>query len=160
MLEVNGNIFDLNSWTHKPTTPEIALCVTTNGVVKANGRAVMGAGMAKAFTLVYPQLPIILGQKLVHSGNKVHYLLTDGNVHIISFPTKHHWRDSSNLALIVNSARTLAELATLRPYCTFIVTRPGCGLGGLSWSVVKNSIGSVLPDRCWVIERSSRDPNL
>ena len=78
MLEITGNIFDPNSWSCKPTTPEIALCVTTNGEIKANGQAVMGAGMAKAFTFTYPQLPTILGQKLVHCGNRVHYLLTDG----------------------------------------------------------------------------------
>ncbi|MGL5836842.1 MAG: hypothetical protein ACRC1Z_26970 [Waterburya sp.] len=152
MLEITGNIFDLNSWSRKPTTPKIALCVTTNGVVKADGQAVMGAGMAKAFTMIYPQLPMVLGQKLAHSGNRVHYLLTDSNVHILSFPTKHHWRDSSDLALIENSARSMAELATLKPHCTFILTRPGCGLGRLSWSVVRNLIAPILPDNCWVIE--------
>lgn len=151
MLEITGNIFDLNSWSHKPMTPEIALCVTTNGVVKANGQAVMGAGMAKAFAMIYPQLPAILGQKLAHSGNQVHYLLTDGDVHIMSFPTKHHWRDSSDLALIENSARTLAKLAVIRPECTFVLTEPGCGLGGLSWSVVRSSIATILPDNCWVV---------
>ena len=52
MLEITGNIFDPDSWTHKPTTPEIALCVTTNGVVKANGRAVMGAGRKRSFPVV------------------------------------------------------------------------------------------------------------
>ncbi|NJK57474.1 MAG: hypothetical protein HC939_16435 [Pleurocapsa sp. SU_5_0] len=149
MLEITGNIFDQNSWSRKPITPEIALCVTTNGVVKASGQAVMGAGMAKDFTLVYPQLPVILGQKLACCGNQVHYLLTDDNVHILSFPTKHHWRDSSNLALIENSAKTLAELAVIRPDCTFVLTEPGCGLGGLSWSVVRNSIATILPDNCW-----------
>ena len=157
MLEITGNIFDFNSWSHKPITFEIALCVTTNGVVKANAQAVMGAGMAKAFTLAYPQLPTILGQKLAHSGNLVHYLLTVGNLHILSFPTKHHWRDSSDLSLIVNSAKTLAEIARARPFCTFIITRPGCGLGCLSWSVVRNSIASILPNNCWVIERYPSD---
>ena len=47
MLEITGNIFARDSWSHKPITPEIALCVTTNGVVKASGQAVMGAGLAK-----------------------------------------------------------------------------------------------------------------
>ena len=155
MLEITGNIFDPDSWSCKPTTPKIALCVTTNGEIKANGQAVMGAGMSKAFTLIYPQLPVILGQRLSGSGNQVHYLLTDGNVHILSFPTKHHWRDSSDLALIENSARTLAELAILKPYCTFILTRPGSGLGCLSWSTVRNLIATILPNNCWVIDRSS-----
>ena len=151
MLEITGNIFDQNSWSRKPITPEIALCVTTNGVIKANGQAVMGAGMAKAFAMIYPQLPAILGQKLAHSGNQVHYLLTDGDVHIMSFPTKHHWRDFSDLSLIKNSAQTLAKLAVIRPECTFVLTEPGCGLGGLSWSVVRNSIATILPDNCWVV---------
>ncbi|PSB05871.1 hypothetical protein C7B62_24255 [Pleurocapsa sp. CCALA 161] len=153
MIEITGNIFDLNSWSHKPTTPEIALCIATNEVIKkANAQAVMGAGIAKAFALVYPQLPTILGRKLARSGNRVHYLLTVGNLHILSFPTKHHWRDSSDLSLIVNSAKTLAEIARVRSSCTFVVTRPGCGLGYLPWSVVRNSIAPILPDRCWVIE--------
>ena len=52
MLEIIGNIFDLNSWSCKPTIPEIALCVTTNGVVKANGQAVMGAGRKRSFPVV------------------------------------------------------------------------------------------------------------
>ena len=82
MLEITGNIFDLNSWSHKLTTPEVALCVTTNEVVKANGQAVMGAGMAKAFALIYPQLPVILGQRLAYWDNRVHYLLTDGDVYM------------------------------------------------------------------------------
>ena len=156
MLEITGNIFDPDSWSYKPTTPEIALCVTTNGVVKANGRAVMGAGMAKAFAELYPQLPIILGQKLVHSGNQVHYLLTVSNTtHILSFPTKHHWRDSSDLSLILNSAKTLAEIADLKLYCTFVVTRPGCGLGGLSWLVVRDAISPILPNNCWVINKDA-----
>ena len=154
MLEITGNIFDQNSWSCKPTTLEIALCITTNGEIKANGQAVMGAGIAKVFALVYPQLPVILGQKLACYGNRVHYLLTDGNVYILSFPTKHHWRGSSSLSLIENSAETLAELAILKPYCTFILTRPGCGLGRLSWSVVRNSIAPILPDNCWVIDRN------
>ena len=113
----------------------------------------MGAGIAKAFMLVYPQLPVVLGRKLAHSGNQVHYLLTDGNVHILSFPTKHHWQGSSNLSLIKNSARTLAELAVIRPDCTFVLTRPGCGLGGLSWLMVRDAISPILPDDCWVINK-------
>ena len=110
--------------------------------------------LIQVFALVYPQLPVILGQKLACYGNRVHYLLTDGNVYILSFPTKHHWRGSSSLSLIENSAETLAELAILKPYCTFILTRPGCGLGHLSWSVVKNSIAIILPDNCWVVDRN------
>ena len=52
MLEITGNIFARDSWSRKPITPEIALCVTTNGVVKASGQAVMGAGRKRSFPVV------------------------------------------------------------------------------------------------------------
>ncbi len=152
MIEITGNIFDSASWSHQPNTPKIALGVTTNGIVKSNGLAVMGAGVAKAFARRYPQLPAILGRKLIESGNQVHHLLNLGNIDIFSFPTKHHWRVPADLGLIVTSARTLAILATSRPDCIFVLTKPGCGLGGLSWSEVKDAISPILPDNCWIID--------
>ena len=168
MLEITGNIFNRQSWSCQPLTQEIALCITTNGIVRANGIAVMGAGVAKACRDRFPQTPVILGQpfpalqrrglrltafrgqKLALFGNQVHYLLTHNKTHILSFPTKHDWRHPSDMNSIVASARTLAELASLRPSCTFILTCPGCGCGGLSWSSVKDTI-SFLPDNCWII---------
>ena len=152
MLEVTGDIFNLSSWSYQPRTSQIAICIPTNGIVKANGRAVMGAGVAKAGSERYPQTPVILGDFLNQSGNQIYHLLTDGNVHLLSFPTKHHWRDPSDLALIINSARTLAEIACFTPDCTFVLTRPGCGCGGLSWFLVKDAIASLLPDNCWIID--------
>ena len=151
MLEITGNIFDLNSWSRKPTTKHIALCITTNSIVKNNGTATMGAGVALEFAKTYPQLPHLLGQKLRENGNRVYYLMSDRNTHIFSFPTKHHWKDASDLSLIENSAKNLARLALIKPYCTFVLTRPGCGLGRLSWSKVRPLL--VLPDNCWIIER-------
>ncbi|MBW4536338.1 MAG: hypothetical protein KME09_20590 [Pleurocapsa minor HA4230-MV1] len=151
MLEITGNIFDRQSWSCQPFTQEVALCITTNGNVRANGMAVMGAGVAKACRDRFPQTPVILGQKLALIGNQVHYLLTHDKTHLLSFPTKHDWRHPSDMNLIVASARTLAELASFRPDCTFVLTRPGCGCGGLSWLSVKNTI-SFLPDNCWIIE--------
>jgi hypothetical protein len=151
MLEITGNIFNRQSWSCQPLTQEVALCVTTNGNVRANGMAVMGAGVAKVCRDRFPQTPVILGQKLALIGNQVHYLLTHNKTHIFSFPTKHDWRHPSDMNLIVASARTLAELANLRPDCTFVLTRPGCGCGGLSWLSVKDTI-SFLPDNCWIIE--------
>ncbi len=136
MIKITGSIFNSASWSHQPNTPKIALGITTNGIVKSNGLAVMGAGVAKAFAQCYPQLPSILGQKLIESGNQVHHLLSLSNIDIFSFPTKHHWRERSDLTLIITSAQT----------------KPGCGLGGLSWSEVKNAISPILPDNCWIID--------
>lgn len=135
-----------------PHTPHLCLCVTTNGIVKTDGRAVMGAGVAKAFAGRYPILPAVLGSKLLAHGNQVHYLGTFDGVSILSFPTKHHWRSSSDLALISSSAQVLAETARVRPEYTFVVTPPGCGLGGLSWNMVRHLV-EQMPDNCWVIDR-------
>ena len=112
----------------------------------------MGAGIAKAFAQRYLELPSILGYKLIESGNRVHYLMSLNNIDIFSFPTKHHWRERSDLTLITTSARTLAILAASRPDCTFVLTKPGCGNGGLSWSEVKDAISPILPDNCWIID--------
>ena len=79
-------------------------------------------------------------------------LLSLSNIDIFSFPTKHHWRERSDLTLIITSAQTLRKIALTKPDCTFVVTKPGCGLGGLSWSEVKNAISPILPDNCWIID--------
>lgn len=152
MLEITGDILNPSSWSCQPTTSQIAICIPTNGIVKANGHAVMGAGIAKICAVRYPEAPAILGNCLNQSGNQICYILTDGNVHLLSFPTKHHWRDPSDLALIVNSARTLAEIARVTADCTFVLARPGCGCGGLSWFTVKDAIAFLLPDNCWIID--------
>jgi len=61
MLEITGNIFDRQSWSCQPLTQEVALCITTNGNVRANGMAVMGARVAKACRDRFPQTPAIIG---------------------------------------------------------------------------------------------------
>jgi len=49
MLELRGNynIFEL------PQNPSEAMCITTNGIVKKDGKAVMGAGIAKQANSFY-----------------------------------------------------------------------------------------------------------
>lgn len=151
MLYITGNIFDISSWSYQPNTPAIALGITTNGMVKTNGHAVMGAGVAKGFVQRYPQLPVILGHRLLEGGNQVHYLLAQGNTYLFSFPTKHHWHEPSDLTLIVNSATTLANWAKRSNQCTFVLPTPGCGLGGLDWNMVTQAIAPLLPDNCWIV---------
>ena len=81
MLEITGDILNPSSWSCQPTTSQIAICIPTNGIVKANGHAVMGTGIAKICAVRYPEAPAILGNCLNQSGNQICYILTDGNVH-------------------------------------------------------------------------------
>jgi len=158
MKEITGNIFD-------PNLGADAICVTTNGVVKSNGELVMGAGIAKQFAERYPGLAKALGDHISTYGNRVCHIGHRPSINqlkadptlkgwdIFSFPTKHHWRDPSDLKLIAQSARTLVlGLDKFWPeYKKIILPRPGCGLGGLKWADVKAVIEPILDDRFYII---------
>ena len=127
------------------------LLTTTNNVVKSNGELVMEAGSAKAFSKMAPTLPKILGQHVKENGN----IPCLGNLFVInnkecmigSFPTKNHYKDKSDLELIINSAKILSKyIDKVKPKCVRI-TAPGIGLGGLDWEKVKNAIEPYLDDR-------------
>lgn len=63
-----------------------AVCITTNGIVKTNGEAVMGAGIAKEANIRY-NLARELGTKLRNGGNHC-YIIGRSDKAVISFPTK------------------------------------------------------------------------
>lgn len=128
MIEIQGNIFDCSC---------DAICVTTNGIIKNNKEAVMGAGIALEAKNRFPILPKILGQKILESGNKVHLLYTTNDYCIVSFPTKHHWRDKSDLDLIKRSILELVGMTNEMKWSKVVIPRPGCGNGGLDWKDVK-----------------------
>ena len=70
-----------------------AICITTNGVVKRNGDAVMGRGCAKDATLLYPGTERQLGMKLNKNGNQTQLIWEDWEDgdwlrDIVAFPTK------------------------------------------------------------------------
>ena len=116
--------------------------VTTNSIIKKNGTLVMGAGVAKQAALRYPGLPRILAEHVMKNGN-VPCLVPE--YRIISFPTKHNWKDPSDLLLIIESARKVASLLPIDFSCG--LSKPGCGNGGLQWKVVKPLIEDILDDR-------------
>lgn len=60
------------------------VCFTSNGCVRNDGRAVMGAGSAKAIGDRLPELSRFLGNRILKRGNRV-YKLTD---RVIAFPTR------------------------------------------------------------------------
>lgn len=137
-------------------TPADARCITTNGTVKANGRAVMGRGCARQACERYPYLQLTLGKLLAQHGNHVQILVganvdgTDG-IPLVSFPVKHHWEERADLDLIRQSAYELVVVADLAKWETILLPRPGCGNGQRKWHEVRPILQPLLDDRFTVV---------
>jgi len=139
---VKGNLWDFHQYG--------PVCITTNGIVKNNGELVMGAGIALQAKQRFPKLPRKLAQAVNTYGNHAFYL-PDEN--LFSFPTKHNWRDPSDIDLIAKSALQLVQLTntTCLNLTRVFLPKPGCANGQLSWSKVSTVISGVLDDRFTVV---------
>jgi len=145
------------------------VCCTINTVVKSNGDLVMGAGIAKAFASKFPNLPRIWGTKISqwpqsftniivtpYCGLPSHLLTQPKNAFIydccfIAFPTKHHYKNSSDIKLIERSAKQLALVTDAMCWTKVLLPRPGCGCGSLQWSDVKEVLADILDKRFDII---------
>jgi hypothetical protein len=130
-----------------------AVCFTANGIVKNNGALTMGAGNAKEFRDTFPGLDLKAGVKVKKNGNVcqiVHDITlwhTTKRVYIISFPTKHHWRNSSDLELIKKSAKELVKIADENKFLDVYLPCPGIGMGNLKFEDVVALLSDILDDR-------------
>lgn len=146
MIEVYGNL-----WTE----PGVKV-ITTNGYVKTNGNAVMGAGCALEAANKYKDLPKLLGARIRRDGNHVHHFHVKDKENIVytlfTFPVKHEWHQIADLTLIERSAIEIMGLSrTLGYNGSIVIPRPGCGNGGLVWKDVKSVISPILDNRFKVI---------
>jgi hypothetical protein len=124
-----------------------------NGVVKANGYLVMGAGAAKALAQTYPYLPRILGRKAQKEprmgGWHLYGLLViqvAPGLHAGLFQSKGDWKDRADSSLIAYSARKLAEWLRENPGLEAHLAFPGVGLGGLREEEVLEVLEPILGD--------------
>lgn len=148
LREINGDAFRLlANGTYD------AACVTTNGITRNNGWAVMGAGVAKACANTHPESPRLLGELLRQNGNITQVILDTPAGPVIAFPTKHHWRDASDLSLIQQSCRQLMQLINARGLTRVLLPKPGCANGGLYWHDVRAAITPLLDERVVIISR-------
>ena len=90
------------------------LVFTSNGVVKRNGALVMGRGIAKLVRDFYPGIDRVFGRRVKTYGNRPFIVKIEGKASpsprfVMSFPTKHHWRDRSSLELIRESRKKAVE---------------------------------------------------
>lgn len=105
--------------------------ITTNGTITKDGYAVMGRGVAYQAKQRYPGLERLLGSLLQEHGNHV---MRIQQYKLITFPVKHHWWDRADLNLIARSVRELRDM--IDPGVRYVMVRPGCGNGRLTWGQV------------------------
>lgn len=144
MQEIKGNLFD-------PAYAGSIKCVTTNAKIKANGNAVMGAGLALAVAEAYPEVSKTLADHLVAGHNTPVYL----GHNWVSFPTKDDWKDPSTIELIVASANHIVMAADrnsdIPTWQKIYLPRVGCGLGGLAWADVHAKLDQLFDDRFTIV---------
>lgn len=141
MIEEIGDLWDYHAkgdW----------ICITTNGMVKNNGRAVMGRGCAREAANAYAKFPMMLGTRLSLKGNKCFVFVHE---RIITFPVKHKWFETADLELIAKSANELRIIMNNQLISRIYIPRPGCGNGGLDWSVVQPVLAKYLKSDKFIV---------
>ena len=65
---------------------------------------------------------------------------------VINFPTKSHWRMGSKLSNILEGLLALRKVIVEANLSSVAMPAVGCGLGGLKWELVEQSIYEILGD--------------
>jgi hypothetical protein len=137
-----------------------AICFTSNGIRKRDGELVMGAGVAKVFRDRFIGLSGAAGECVWKNGNICQVVDMDiyiksfprPPIPVVAFPTKHHWKDPSDLELIKKSAHELMMLIDSYDWKLVALPRPGCANGGLNWKEqVRPMLESILDDRVVIV---------
>lgn len=146
------------------------ICITTNGFVKKNGEAVMGAGCALEAKRKYPLMPFRLGQYIKAHGNNAHIIYLPREIdspdvlltRIITFPVKNNWYEKADLEIIKRSAQQVKGIWDNICYnnntgipSKLYIPRPGCGNGKLDWADVKPILEPIFDDRFVIISKEN-----
>jgi hypothetical protein len=152
MLEIeNQDIFQIASGLNE------AICVTTNGIRKKDGKAVMGKGIAKTADDYFNISPK-LGEYLEKYGNRAFDMglfaaFKQEPHHVLTFPTKHDWRNDSDIELIKTSAEQIMRICDARNITKCYLPPVGCANGHLDYEkTVKPVLSKILDDRFILIK--------
>lgn len=103
-----------------------------------NCKGVMGAGLAKQFQHLYPEIyPAYY--EACRSGKLVPGVILPTKTRtqipewILNFPTKDHWKGPSRLEWIEQGLIELVKVVNSLSIDLVAVPALGCGLGGLEW---------------------------
>ncbi len=126
------------------------VAITTGGLVQKDGTCAMPRGCARQAAEKIDSLAYTLGTQIRLHGMHVFDL---GN-RIVSFPVENSPYERPELAIIEQSCCELVELCNYKQWNKIVVPRPGCGLGGLSWSDVRPLLEKHFDERFIVISAS------
>jgi len=117
-----------------------------------NCKGVMGRGIALQFKKKFPEnfaaykracdsQEVTLGKMFVFDMGKMF-----NPRYIINFPTKNHWRASSQIEDIAAGLNALVAVVKDRKIKSIAIPPLGCGLGGLDWTDVRPMILRAFED--------------
>lgn len=133
------------------------LCITTNGDIKKDGKAVMGKGVALEAKKIFPKIDILLSEHLSLFGNIPGHLLSFKGTSLFSFPVKRHWNEDASLKIIKKSSLFLKAFVDFLEEdhpLSIVIPRPGCGAGNLSWeNDVKPVIEEIFDERFLIVSK-------
>lgn len=157
-------IYNAESLFNLPQNPYEAAVITTNGMVNKNGCAIMGKGQALEAANRYPGLSSKLGWYLQVYGNRAFYMgkyRDSGHlISLLTFPTKYHYRDNSNLTLIKASARQVKRITDKFELNKVYLPPVGCGLGRLDYErQVRPVIQEYLDDDRFIVVLGYKNSN-
>lgn len=139
-----------------PQTTQDAVVITTNGMLKQDGTAVMGKGIALAADQRF-HIAQQLGEYIRQYGNQVYVLgvkkdeQTGRLMSIITFPTKYDWRNPADINLIQVSAQQLIRQCARFEIQNCYMPRPGCTNGGLNFETQVKPILEPILDNKFII---------
>ncbi len=156
MIVIDKGLVDIFQY---PKDVKDAVVITTNGMTRNNGAAVMGAGIALSAKNLFYGIDELLGSRLRNEGNHSYCLGTwelsnrFGNIktYVMTLPTKNDWRGLSDISLIQQSCKELTELVSKYNVSNVYMPAPGCSNGGLKWCSVMPVISGILDDRFNII---------
>lgn len=179
MIEIHGDLWDYYD-------RGFICCITTNGYVKKDRRAVMGRGTAKQALERFPDIDLELGF-LIKTLNPLYVLWlpypSPQNRRLLAFPVKpdrgvcrpskknvvFHMRNKfrpgqtvpgwaliADLQVIKNSLDQLNTIYNWDKPKAIILPRPDCGVGGLNWESQVKPLCEEYGDWLWVIDREKK----
>lgn len=114
---------------------------------------VLGKGVALAFKTAFPAIVApyqsACRRRVIRPGTTNLFPLRQvagRQVHWAAMATKDHWRDPSKLEWIEPALRDLATAAASAGVRSIAIPPPGCGNGGLDWTVVEPMVLRELAD--------------
>jgi macro domain-containing protein len=165
MKETKGNLFDL--MLHDGVD---GIGILTNQNYTLDGRACMSGGCAKECADRFPQTSFRLAKCLKNFGTNVPFVIGAVDVEgkylepnhkmikgkqfkslIFSFPTINDLMVGASLELIKNSSQEMVNMANRYDLAGIVVPRMGCGIGGLSWTDVKQVVEPILDNRFTIV---------